>query len=227
MSAEEAELRSEPDKALFTIICRNGKLDVEGHGRIHVSQRRARTFGSARTRRRSTLEVDHPSYMAMNDIPNAIAGAAEGNRRRCTTNGRPRRAVQMMTGDFDGLIERRMEDGRDVCSPRPSRRSIACETEPHRRWSNGFSCFCFVLVGAPLADATCATPTFSRPSSLCFLPILVVYYPLLALRRRSGEGGPRLAGDRVARQRRLAVGVRAAHLPSATLLSGSPRASCA
>ena len=35
--------------------------------------------------------------------------------------------------------------------------------EPWRRWANGFSCLCFVLVGAPM-ESGCATPT-SSPAS--------------------------------------------------------------
>jgi lipopolysaccharide export system permease protein len=51
-------------------------------------------------------------------------------------------------------------------------------TEPYRRWSNGFSCLCFALLGAPVAmlwrHADVLTNFF-----VCFLPILMVYYPLL------------------------------------------------
>jgi lipopolysaccharide export system permease protein len=53
------------------------------------------------------------------------------------------------------------------------------QTEPPRRWANGFSCLCFALVGAPMAirrrNSDMLTSFF-----LCFLPILVVFYPLLA-----------------------------------------------
>ncbi|HEX4150105.1 MAG TPA: LptF/LptG family permease, partial [Pirellulales bacterium] len=53
-------------------------------------------------------------------------------------------------------------------------------TETPRRWSNGFSCLCFVLIGAPMAiwrrNADFLTSFFA-----CFFPILVIYYPLLAL----------------------------------------------
>lgn len=51
-------------------------------------------------------------------------------------------------------------------------------TEPYRRWANGFSCLFFALIGAPVAmlrrHADVLTNFF-----FCFLPILVVYYPLL------------------------------------------------
>ncbi|PQO28371.1 LptF/LptG family permease [Blastopirellula marina] len=54
------------------------------------------------------------------------------------------------------------------------------KTEPHRRWANGFSCFCFALLGIPLAirqrNADVVTSFFAA-----FMPVLLVYYPLMAL----------------------------------------------
>jgi lipopolysaccharide export system permease protein len=51
-------------------------------------------------------------------------------------------------------------------------------TEPYRRWSNGFTCLCFALIGIPVAmlwrHADVLTNFF-----VCFLPILSIYYPLL------------------------------------------------
>jgi len=50
--------------------------------------------------------------------------------------------------------------------------------EPHRRWSNGFSCLCFVMIGAPMAVCL-RNGEFWGSFFVCFLPILLVYYPLL------------------------------------------------
>ena len=50
-------------------------------------------------------------------------------------------------------------------------------TEPWRRWAEGFSCFCFVLVGAPLAMIA-KTADYWRTFGMCFLPTLLVYYPI-------------------------------------------------
>ena len=55
---------------------------------------------------------------------------------------------------------------------------LRLRTEPYRRWSNGFTCLCFALIGTPVAmlwrHADVLTNFF-----VCFLPILAVYYPLL------------------------------------------------
>ena len=52
--------------------------------------------------------------------------------------------------------------------------------EPWRRWANGFSCVCFVLVGAPMAIRM-RNADFLTSFFLCFLPILVIYYPVFML----------------------------------------------
>jgi len=61
-------------------------------------------------------------------------------------------------------------------------------TEPHRRWANGFSCLCFVLIGAPMA-VRLRHGEFWGSFFACFLPILVVYYPLLVGCLDAAKGG--------------------------------------
>jgi len=59
-------------------------------------------------------------------------------------------------------------------------RLIRVEMEPWRRWANGFSCLCFVLVGAPMAIRM-RNADFLTSFFMCFLPILLVYYPVFIL----------------------------------------------
>ncbi len=51
-------------------------------------------------------------------------------------------------------------------------------TEPHRRWAGGFSCLCFVMIGAPMAIRLRHGEIWGSFFA-CFLPILLVYYPML------------------------------------------------
>ncbi len=60
---------------------------------------------------------------------------------------------------------------------RSESRMSRLKTEPWRRWAEGFSCFFFVLVGAPLAILA-RTADYWTTFGLCFLPTLIVYYPL-------------------------------------------------
>jgi lipopolysaccharide export system permease protein len=57
-------------------------------------------------------------------------------------------------------------------------RKFRLESEPWRRWANGFSCLCFVIVGAPLAIRM-RKCDFWTIFAVCFIPILLAYYPLL------------------------------------------------
>lgn len=67
-------------------------------------------------------------------------------------------------------------------------RMARLRTEPWRRWAEGFSCFCFVLVGAPLAIIA-RTADYWTTFGLCFLPTLIVYYPLFVLGLEQSKSG--------------------------------------
>ncbi len=61
-------------------------------------------------------------------------------------------------------------------------------TEPPRRWAGGFSCLCFALVGSAVAIRR-RNATIMGSFFLCFLPVLVVYYPLLAFGVHQAKNG--------------------------------------
>lgn len=75
--------------------------------------------------------------------------------------------------DIAGPLGQRYEKQIDQSQSRLAR----LQTEPWRRWAEGFSCFCFVLVGAPLSMIA-KTADYWTTFGLCFLPTIVVYYPL-------------------------------------------------
>lgn len=71
---------------------------------------------------------------------------------------------------------------------RSKRRLIRLRTEPWRRWAWGFSCFFFVLVGAPLAMIA-KTSDYWSTFGLCFLPTLILYYPLFIFGLEQAKDG--------------------------------------
>jgi lipopolysaccharide export system permease protein len=96
-------------------------------------------------------------------------------------------AFQMIGGDFNALtgsswekLQQQLKDGRE--------RLYRLKMEPYRRWANGFTCLCFVLVGAPAAiwlrNADIMSSFFA-----CFLPILGIYYPLMMLGVAQAKSG--------------------------------------
>ncbi|MDA9840863.1 LptF/LptG family permease [Rubripirellula sp.] len=68
------------------------------------------------------------------------------------------------------------------------KRLIRLQTEPWRRWAWGFSCFFFVFVGAPLAMLA-KTSDYWSTFGLCFLPTLIVYYPLFIFGLEQAKDG--------------------------------------
>ena len=87
--------------------------------------------------------------------------------------------LQMLTGNLDELTS----DHWDSRLGKLQRRYYwyhRLRTEPYRRWANGFSCLFFVMVGAPLAIRL-RNADLMTTFGVCFLPILIVYYPLLVL----------------------------------------------
>ena len=96
-------------------------------------------------------------------------------------------AIQMTGGDLISLTHpqwqielRRLGDSEG--------RLYRLEAEPWRRWANGFSCFCFVLVGIPLAIRL-RKADFWTTFGLAFIPILLAYYPLLMLGVSKAKNG--------------------------------------
>jgi lipopolysaccharide export system permease protein len=94
----------------------------------------------------------------------------------------------MMLGDFASLQEEEVWNQRRSELENAQRRLYRLETEPWRRWAAGFSCFFFVLVGAPLAIRMRNADLWTT-FGVCFLPILLFYYPLLMLGIESAKNG--------------------------------------
>lgn len=86
-------------------------------------------------------------------------------------------AFQMAGGDFMSVTQVGWNKKHANLETETSR-LYRLQTEPWRRWANGFSCLCFVIVGAPLAIRM-RKSDFWTIFAVCFIPILLAYYPLL------------------------------------------------
>ncbi len=75
------------------------------------------------------------------------------------------------------------------------------QTEPWRRWANGFSCLCFAMVGAPLAIYM-RKSDFWTIFAVCFIPILLSVLSVIDVRHRPSEIGRSSALFRLAGKRR-------------------------
>lgn len=98
-----------------------------------------------------------------------------------------RACSQTMTGDLYGLTnadwEVRLEELEDA-----ENRLGRLHVVPHRRWANGFSCFAFAVIGIPVA-LRLRTANYATTFGICFIPILLLYYPLFMVGLDGAKAG--------------------------------------
>ncbi|MEN0109858.1 MAG: LptF/LptG family permease [Planctomycetota bacterium] len=174
LASRSAELRSSPDRRKLIVAFEGIHLEGDVNAAIATKIEREIDLdelvgaGDGRS----------PSNYALAEIGverAAVDARLAGLRRRQTHE----RALALVTGDLDRLSAE---------SWRPIQASVAGEEhrrrrlvlEPYRRWAAGFSCLAFVMVGVPMAILR-QKGEFLESFFLCFLPILLAYYPLLIL----------------------------------------------
>lgn len=166
LTAEEARLQVDKDYGLLRFECRNGELDVGGQGFLRFPDQFVHSIA---LHENDPQSEDHlsPAALASRSIPAQIIREnrliAELRRDLAETE----RDAEQRRGE----LQRAIDDRR--------LRLFRLKAEVSRRLSNGFGCLCFALIGVPVAMWGRSGDTMSV-FFLCFLPILVVYYPLLA-----------------------------------------------
>jgi lipopolysaccharide export system permease protein len=176
--AEEAEICtdwSNPAAPVLFIICTHFTVDIEGAGSY---------FNPGTERFAVPISVPPPNlhhrdWVAMKDVPRSVSELEieiKGLQKDLELRDLYSKANKII-GNLDAKanVERIKKQIADK-----ERRIASLRTEPYRRWSNGFTCLCFALIGMPVAmiwrHADALTNFF-----VCFLPILAIYYPLLML----------------------------------------------
>jgi len=188
INCQYAEMRSDTEQNYLTITCHAGTLEVGG-GRMNFPDDWETVVPLAEVSKKSP-GAGSPSERPMWAIPHdcELQRAAIA---RLEQDFALRAGYEMMTGDFDALVSPQwVADQQRLSSDRSLLNRLL--VEPHRRWANGFSCLCFVMVGAPLAIRF-RNSDFLTSFFATFLPILLVYYPFLMYgvdRAKSGAFPP-------------------------------------
>ncbi len=188
LTAQEAELRFNPETNLLVFSMKNGSMDVGGQASLVFTDTFQHQVPLSDASRDDI--AGGPSDCPLWRIPREIANQRQ-QIERLEQSQAASAAYEMLTGDFDALAGQSW-DARHAELQKARERLFRLQTEPWRRWANGFSCMCFVLVGAPLAIRLRNADIWTS-FALCFMPILVVYYPLLAYgvdRAKSGDLPP-------------------------------------
>ncbi len=172
--AAEATLSCDRENQILIVGLTDAEIDAEGKALFRVP---SRDFEIPLKQASSVEDRSNvPSNIALGLIPDERAIQREridNQRRELAVRG----AFEMLCGDFEQLTgpewETRSNDTIGLLN-----RLHRLHTEPHRRWSAGFSCFCFLWVGAPMAIRL-RNSDFLTSFFLCFFPILAVYYPVM------------------------------------------------
>lgn len=127
-----------------------------------------------------------PSTYALAEIGPALA-ETRAEIRQIHNDMSARAAYAMLTGEFQQVSQ-------PVWRQKQQQLGAAEYTlhrlhaEPHRRWAGGFACLAFAMVGVPVAMMM-RKSEFLASFFVCFLPILIVYYPLLIVSVNEAKGG--------------------------------------
>jgi len=183
ITAESAEFRAYPHRGELVLRLRNweaeGPLAVVWPGEREEIIPLDEFFGN-KNRTRS------PSTYALSEI-----GSAKAEQRQKISQIRQekttRAAYALLMGSFDELSDDAW-NLQNQALRNAEKRLYRFHTEPYRRWASGFSCLAFVIIGIPVA-VIFRKGEFLASFFICFLPILLVYYPLLMFSLSGAKNG--------------------------------------
>ena len=151
-------------------------------------------FGNNRERTHSlplsefvrTSKSNRPADMGLSQINTERKRAAEliEEQRRIIA---AHRTFGASMGSVDAWVATQIENAQARIHSLQSHRE-RLSVEPPRRWAMGFCSFFFVWLGAPLAIWMRKSDFFSSFFA-CFVPILLLYYPLLAFGLHQAKNG--------------------------------------
>jgi lipopolysaccharide export system permease protein len=173
--AQEAELRLNEDKTALSILLTNSEFDWGENWEGDIPGVAVQEIPLTAASRKGGLTAG-AANAPMQDIPKRI-DSQEDDMQQMQQRFAAEAAFEMLTGDFGALTGPKWS-GYHLHLRDAQCQLYRLELVPWRRWANGFSCLFFVLVGAPLAIRLRNADIWTS-FGLCFLPILLLYYPLL------------------------------------------------
>lgn len=132
------------------------------------------------------VSSSRPSTLPLRDIPSET----ENQQQRITAAQQELAAQAGLSMAFGSWHDFASAEGPQLAAKVSAAevRLTRLGVEPWRRWAGGFSCFCFVAVGAPLAIRL-RNADYWTSFGMCFLPILLLYYPLFAFGLEKAKDG--------------------------------------
>jgi len=186
LTAKEGELRLDPETQTLLLRVVDSQFDggsafhTEFPGEIEVEIPLSNAMRERSVSERSPSEVPlrliSGERIRTDNLSHATVGEMAAHLGFSLLTSRP----EEIAGESGQSIQRALYSSK--------RRLVRLKTEPWRRWAWGFSCFFFVLVGAPLAMIA-KTADYWSTFGLCFLPTLLLYYPLFIFGLEQAKDG--------------------------------------
>jgi len=173
ITAEEAVLQLDRAGESLKVFATNGVVNRGGQS---VSFPDTQSFEIPLTDASRAHSSGFATNLPLRNLPDAIAAMQLQIEQQEQMMG-ALAAYEMACGDFDELTSDQW-NAHEAYKLELLSRYYRLLSVPQRRWAGGFACLCFVLVGAPMAICL-RNRDFLTSFFLCFLPILIVYYPLM------------------------------------------------
>lgn len=178
--AEEARLSFDLERQ--EVVVQMKRANINAPGRISGSfENHEDRFPLPIDRARLQVQT-----MRISDIHQKLK-ATETSRERLRDADAIEAAFALATGEFDRLGDRAFR-GRSAEQTETVGQIRRMKTEVSTRFAMATSCFFFVLVGSPFAILM-ARKQFLTSFLFCFLPILVVYYPVAMMSQNLSKTG--------------------------------------
>ena len=175
LNAQEAELRLNADKSMLSILLTNSEFDWGDNWTGDIPGVAVQEIPLSAASRKGGSSSSHASA-TMHEIPQRVEEQIR-LMQQMQQKFAAEAAFQLMTGDFGSLMGPQW-NGYQLQLRDAQFQLYRLQLVPWRRWANGFSCLFFVMVVHPLAIRLRNADIWTS-FGLCFLPILLVYYPLL------------------------------------------------
>ena len=176
-SAAEATLSIDPQNHALNVTLIDGIVDAEGKASMRFEDKFELPIPLKSESERSS-QAGNPTHLYLYQI--------EGERQRqvkwlkqLRSDHAMRACGQLLSGDLVGLTTEAWDE-RLAEQQAATRRLGRLRLVPHRRWASGFSCFAFAVIGIPVAMKL-RSANYATTFGACFLPILLLYYPLFML----------------------------------------------
>lgn len=189
LSAESAIFRTDPAEEKLSLVMENGSLDRDGKIHFRFEDRQTWDFSLGDLTRKSR-EQGKPSDLPLSriqiELENQILATQVQREQNAVTA-----MIQLTSGSFPEMTEPQWRV-RNQKLDLMTKRIFRLETEPWRRWANGFSCLGFAILGIPLSIWMKNSDMWTS-FGLCFVPTLAVYVPLMLFgvdRAKNGSAHP-------------------------------------